>query len=974
MAKTLNLRIAGLFTSQNDFGQKPGMLDVADNIVIDQQDLAQSRKGFDALEFDFPDADDRANRFARYQDVRISHFGENSLAYYDESTGWEVFAGTYDHPDELLARCRFLQANLNFYITTSLGIKKLDAYDGTPVSAGVPRALDLAVSLSGSSGFLTPNIVKAISVKTTNASSILTEISDDDIVDLLVGQYVTGTNIPANSQVQDISLSETVLVTEGELTAASTTLTNVVSTAGVVAGQIVEGNGLLPNTRVVSVSGAGPYDVDIDQAAIQSGTPIVLTFRSDNTVTLSNAATGTGTVTATFSDGSQIGYRLLWGYRDANNNLLRGAPSAMATVTNATGGTRDISAVASIPAGITTSHFYQLYRTAATLGSTISPIDQEQLVAEGFPSSGDITAGFVTILDQTPDSLKGEALYTGSDQEGISQSNYEPPLAKDFCLFKGFVLFANTSLKQQLELTIDGVGSPSGVQVGDVITIAGVAFTAASAEDIAAGEFEVFSAGTPAQNIADTANSFIRVVNRYASNTAVYAYLLSGSGDLPGQMLIEARSAGASSFAVTASAHGSAWTPNLPTSGTSVSSSAETETNAIYVSKFEQPEAVPLVNKFPVGSRSNSILRVVPLRDYVVVFATDGIYRFSGDDLNSFNVQPFDLTTRLVAPESAVPLGNEAWCLSNQGVVSISDAGVQSRSALQIDDKIRELLSLAPDATAAYAFAVGYETDHRYILSVPDSNEDTFCVQQYCFNYYTEAWTRWTRACTAGFVDPIQDLLYLGNGQNEKVVFERKSGTFADYVDEPFPVTIVSSDEDQVVLADASEVVAGDILSQGDDRAEILEVDTDANTVVVNRTVEWTPSDAEILPAIACSIQWKPSAAGDPTEAKQYAEGQIIFREATFTTSILAFLTDIVPSFGEVTVPGGGAGLWGLFPWGLAPWGGVARSRTIRFWIPLDKQYCGSITVKFSVRSGLTSWLLEGISLVVFDESFELGK
>jgi hypothetical protein len=248
------------------------------------------------------------------------------------------------------------------------------------------------------------------------------------------------------------------------------------------------------------------------------------------------------------ANGAEVGYRLLWGKEDANTNVLLGAPSALTTVSNTTGGTRDVQAVATIPSGITTSHFYRLYRTATTPGASTSPVDQEQLVVQGFPSSTDLTNGYITITDQTPDSLKGESLYTGSDEDGIDQANYQPPLAKDFCFYKGYVLYANTSLRQQLSLSIDGVGSPNGVQVGDVITINGVAFTADSSENTATGHFQIYTSGTPAQNIADTANSFIRVVNRYASNTSFYAHLLSGQSDLPGQMLIEARQPGTAIF------------------------------------------------------------------------------------------------------------------------------------------------------------------------------------------------------------------------------------------------------------------------------------------------------------------------------------------------------------------------------------------------------------------------------------------
>ena len=972
--KTLNLNLAGLYTAQNDFGPKGGMLDVANNVVIDQVNLGQCRNGFDALEFNFPNSSDRANRFGVYQDTLVSHFGDDSLGYYSVVDGWHPYAGTFDPPDPLLARCRFLQSNLNFYFTTSLGIYKLDSVFSTPAPAGVPEALDLEVSLSGSSGFFTSNEVKTISAKTTNASAILTYISDDDIVGILIGQIVTGTDIQANSLVTDISLSETVLITEGDLTAGNSSMTNVDSSAGLIAGQIIDMDGVPANTRVVSVSGVGPYTVVMSANAIETAANRPVTFRSDNTVTMSQTATGTATSSITFSDGAQIGYRLLWGIRDANEGVILGAPSALTLISNNTGGTRDTQSIATIPDGITTNHFYQLYRTAETPSLAVSPVDQEQLVVEGFPDNTDLSNGYITVVDQTPDSLKGQALYTGSDVDGIAQANFQPPLAKDFCFFKGYVLYANTEQRQQLKIQIDGVGGSEGVDVGDIITIDGVAFTGASVEDIAAGEFAIVTGGTPAQNIADTANSFIRVVNRYAANTTTYAYLLSGPNDLPGQMLLKVRAPGGAQFSVTASANGDAWTPNLPTTGDSVSSTSEVETNAIYIAKFNQPEAVPIANKKPVGVRSNRILRVVPLRDYVVIFTSDGVYRFLGDGLTSFEVQPFDLTVRLISPESASPLGNEAWCLSNQGVVSVSDAGVQSRSTLQIDDKIRQLLGQAIDSTSFYAFAVGYETDHRYILGVPDSEGDTFCTQEYCLNYFTDAWVRWTRQCSVGFIHPTEDRLYLGNGDNERVVFERKAGTFRDLVDEWNECEIVSSNEFTVVLTDVVGITPGDLLQQGDLQAVILEVDPSDNSLILDQVRAWTPGDALFLYAIACEIQWKPAAAGDPTEAKQCSEGQIIFRQAQFTLGSIDCLTDISPSFSSVSIEGAPAGGFGEVSFGSGPWGGVARSRTKRFYIPADKQYNGSITVRFRIREAQASWLLEGISLVFFDEGFELGN
>ena len=287
------------------------------------------------------------------------------------------------------------------------------------------------------------------------------------------------------------------------------------------------------------------------------------------------------------------------------------------------------------------------------------------------------------------------------------------------------------------------------MQVGDEITFTTFAdsfvLTAAAAEDISAGEFEVFTAGTPAQNIADTANSFIRVLNRFTDNSFVYAYLLSGPNDLPGQMLLEARS-GVLAFDVEADANGDAWTPNIDTAQLS---EAENNKNGLLISKFQEPEAVPRVNLFPVGGIGNIIQRVVPLRDYVVVITTEGLYRLTGQqNLSDFSVNPFDLTVQIVGPETACALGNECWALSTQGAVSISDGGVRIRSGLQINDVLQRLIRQAPNSTREVSFGVPYESDQRYILSLPDSEGDTTCVQQYCYNYITNKWTRWTRIVT----------------------------------------------------------------------------------------------------------------------------------------------------------------------------------------------------------------------------------
>ena len=991
LAKTLTLKLAGLWTSPNDYTTRDGALDVANNIVIDQTDLGQSRRGFE-IEIDnaanalidgyllksFTATDPNASSYDLLT-YRYAAGGPSGLLLVDDA---DTLTGDTEFlPPSPCKVCRMLNWGKYIYVAADTGIKRVSPANSTSEAAGIPQALDVVLSLTGSSGYLVPNETASITADRTSASATLNKISTEDIAQVTIGQVLSGTGIPVGTTVLSITNSAPVVIYSSTLTAGSAVIV-VPSAASLVVGQIVTGEGIPENTRIAPGGIAG-LNITLTNTVIQTGTQNI-TFSSDNTITMSaNATSGAPTTTTvTVSDGTQVAYRMIWGFQNENNGTTVGAPSGFVAITNATGESRNVVVNATIPEGITTDYFYQIYRSPQTVASTVVPPDQMQLVVEGLPSNTDISNGYIQITDQTPDSLKGESLYTGSDVEGISQANYPPPIAVDMCVFRDHTVYLNFTLEHQLKLAIDGVGGSDGVDIGDDITFTSgldsFVVTGAATEDIAAGEFAVVTTGTPAQNIADTAASFIRVVNRYTSNELVYAYLLSGPNELPGQMLIQART-GVSEFTVLASANATAWTPNLDPAQ---ASTADNQKNSMLVSKNNQPEAVPRVNLFRAGGIGNEILRGIALRDYTIILTTGGVYRLTGQTVTDFICEPFDLTVVCVAPETAVALGNECWALTTQGVASISDGGVRLRSALQINSELLALIRRAPNSVRDVSFAVGYETDQRYILALPNEENDTTCSFQYCYNYVTDRWTIWTRDCTAGYVNTTKGL-YLGNAENTNVVKERKNGNYTDYADESFEVDITSFSGLEVTLASVSGITVGDILWQdltaGIVFSEIVAINVPANVVTVNDIITWDPalspaSKTRVYTAIDCAIQWKPNAAGDPSEAKQFSEGQIVFRSPRFATSLLQFATDVYGGFQSVTVAGtSGAFGWGQFPWGNAPWGGDIRPRTLRFYIPQNTQYGGSLITKMTIRSAYSAWQLEGIQIVAFDIGFELG-
>lgn len=970
-----NLKVKGLYTAPNDLSALPeGALDIADDISIDQDNLAECRPGFEQAFEALPLTSDRATRFHYFDGKPIAHFRGNKLAYYDDDIdSWQLYTGDFAHPDQVKGRLRFFEALKNLYFPTANGVYKLDQADNDPVPAGVPSALDLQVVLSGSSGFLGTNQELATTGTTTDSSPNLTVLGSTTGIE--AGQYVSGSDIPDGTTVSSVTPSATVLTSTGNTTAGSTTLSNIPTNAGLAVDQIISGNGIQPGTRLVSISGAGPYSVVLSLAATATGTGVTVVFSSDPVVTLSaNASASASGVSLSFSLGSQVSYRLVFGKRDANNNLTRGAPSQLATVINNTGGTRVVEATATLPAGITEDYFYQLFRSAQTGSAEITPEDDEQQVYEGNPSALDISNGYITITDSTPDSLRGAFLYTSSSQDGIEQQADQPPFCKDACVFKNFTFYANVRFKHRKKLTILGVGSPNGVQAGDELVIGSKTYSAASSEDVFDREFKVFTTGTPSQNIADTASSLMKVINR--SDGDVYARLLSGPNDLPGQLMLEVREVDDDFFLIS-SDRGGAFSPTLPATPGDVFSTQDTYKNGLIVTKYNEPDAAPMVNLLFAGSASKEILRVIPLRSYILVLTEGGLFRLTGDSLSTFKVDPFDPTVILLAPDSAVALSNEVWGLFNQGVCSISDTGVSIRSR-PIENIFRTLIGQAIDTVKEISFAMAYETAHKYLIALPGESGDTICQQIYVFNYLTNSWVKWNRACSGGFVHPEEDKIYLGN-DNSTPSSERKTGTYQDTCDEAFAVEITDIVEftgNTATLVSVAGIAVGDVLYQDESYfSRITAVDAETNIVTIYDTFEdWRTGATQVLPGITSVVQWKPVVFGQPAFEKQVPDGLLHFKRTGFGESEMAFYTDRSQSYEGTEIPGSELGVWGRGPWGPGGFGGVNRPKAIPFIVPRNKQYCSQISPRWTIRSAFSNWALEGLSLSFLMASRDGGR
>ena len=753
---------------------------------------------------------------------------------------------------------------------------------------------------------------------------------------------------------------------------------------------------------------------------------------------------------------NQVAYRMIWGIRDANNNIVVGAPSGRATITNpSTGSTKDVTITFTIPSDVTTSYFFQVYRSTQSGGDTIEPSDDLQLVYENQPTSGEISAKVVTFTDSVPPTLLGASLYTNPNQETIIQANERPPKADYISFWQDCTFFAKCVGKQRRTLTILSAAS---ISYNDTITIAGTVYTARGTEASASGQYslaKVFTTtadttignptltnvastiglkvgrkisgtnipadtyigsigattiglvqsdgvtaqnatgttagvtitvtpntvaygsttSTPAQNIADTAESLIRVINRYASNTSVYAYLLSGYQDLPGQIVIEERGVGASSFAIVASAAGTSFNPVLPTSGTTVSSTNDDFQHQLFFSKKDKPEAVPLLNYKFIGSANNKILAIIPLRTALYILKDkEGIYRLTGTDPSNFQVDLFDSSANLISPDSVAVVNNQIWCLTDQGVTTITDTGV-SVASRPIEDIIFNIIGSARTACQYYSFGVGYETDRKYILWTVSGSADTYATQAYVFNTFTRAFTRWDIPATTAFVNPSDNKLYIGRGDNFYTLQERKAIDYSDYADHTVSVTIVSSSGTSIVLSTNVGVTAGDVIFQNSAFSLVTDVSADGITITVNDSLStWTAGAATVYVAYESKAEYAAVTGGNPGMTKQFSEISYLFKSARFVNGQFGFATDVNGSFEYVDIEGSSSGNWGLFVWGSSPWGGVGVSVPIRTFVPLERQRGTLLRNQFKIRNAYSPWKLNGISVVFTEDDTFTAK
>lgn len=476
-------------------------------------------------------------------------------------------------------------------------------------------------------------------------------------------------------------------------------------------------------------------------------------------------------------DNGAVAYRVTWHRLDNDGVELGGPPSSRLVVRNIAStsgyGAAPAAVVCYIPVpkeigtsnttiAVANGYFWRLWRSQiADLASNL-PDDEMYLVAQKPLTATDVTNGVAEYLDDTTDDFLTGAPTLNTNQnkfpegeEGLLQGTVNadepPPRARALAYWADCMWYGDCYEAPQVTIQLLGTGTTGdALRVNDTITINGVTYTAKATPVLGSNEFKIHYAavndtGSIESNLEATARNLTEAVNRYASNTTVNAYYVSGGAAQPGSFQVITRRA-QGTLNITSSR--AAWSEPL-TTGLTVA--GESMPNVVMFSKKARADAMPTVNRLECGTAQNTVLKLQPYRDRLLIFTTLGIYQAVGSYYGDFSVIPFDLTYRVMGRELVALCDDKVYAWCREGIVECTEGGVRVIS-MPIEPTLNQYLeglnvSTPFDSLLAMskmAFSIAYRLKHRVMFWVPQQynvSQYIGCGTWYCWDTRTECWS-----------------------------------------------------------------------------------------------------------------------------------------------------------------------------------------------------------------------------------------
>lgn len=876
------LQANGLHTFYNNLSQIPeGALLEASNIIIDRNGVVEPRRGFKQYGTISNLSTDRARALFAYKGTILANY-DSKLAFDQNNSGTFVnFNGSYSEVDAGL-RIKGLEANGNFYFTSSDGIKKISATNSSQFNNNVGYIKDagasLALDVTAIINYSTPGFF----LTTSKVAYRVLWAYRDTTNNLVIGapsSSVTVTNI-SSTLTGTVDLSFAI---PDEITSDTPEyFYQIYRTAVAEQGSLPSLDDVNPGDEMYLVYEDYPTPTQLTNRLIDVNDIVPESFREEGALLYTNLNSGEGINQANTRPPLSKDMALFQGsVFYANTRTKYNTTINLLSTSGLTNGTSNF-----IITDGTTTNTYTFYGlpeiTDTTFDTFANTTDGGYFLLH---SAGNLRSYFVW-MDKTGTTTEPSGLDTvGKIPIRVNISSAVS--ANDIASAVNTALnltddFTSTVLGATVTITTTENGNTTDATDG-LIGVGGVFAISVTqqgtGEDIATQKILISGAATPSQQIDTTARSIVRVINQNP-NEIVYAFYNTNTDQLPGQITLVAKdfsigefyllsnsgnqfnpslpsdlsatvATGIGTVTITSAAHGfsngdiivlfgSTTTPNIDgiytisnvtlntfdisttvtvagsafVGATTVNADNEVIPNRVYFSKYQQPEAVPIVNYIDVGPKDKEIKRILALRDSLIILKEDGIYRITGNIAPDWVVNLFDNSALIIAPDTAVILNNQIYALTNQGVTRISDNGVGI-----ISRPIENLIKAVTTDAYSYStvsFGISYETDRAYILYLPTTTNDTQdATQAFRFNTFTNAWTRWDRTNVSGVVNSRDDKLYLGAGSNY-IEQERKNLNRTDQADYEYSLQIPpNSINDTVVgLSSNLNITNGDVILQ----------------------------------------------------------------------------------------------------------------------------------------------------------------
>lgn len=805
--QNLTLQARGLYLTSNPLDAPPGSLSEATNAVIRRRGVVEPRRG------QRPDATVPSSAYvdsmASFEGELIVHTSADALGIRASDTTITAYSGTYTAPAN--NPTRFVEAAGGLYATTNAGPVRLDSPAGAWTAAGEPPGLEGSATTTGTSGWL-PYLSTVgyrlvwgkrdgdgqLMLGAPSGRILLTnEVQNSNPLAFTwarAGAVITATDVAHGLTTGDL----VVIVTSSDTSAIplavySITVTGVdtFTFTGVDAGG-ASGSGTYvgddPGTRDGSITTPIPDGIALDVDFLQVYRTLLTTTGGADPgedmaqvgeffPSLADISAGSMTVTdiASFASGPT-------GYFSPSMGIgLSGAKEQPPLVT-------DMVVFNGYMFGVVQAYRQELILTLLGTGGGTGIQDTDGLIfyedgAEVFRIIGNATedASIGQFLVETMDSAAVNIETTARSIVRVinaySSSNVYAQYVSNVADLPGKILITARRLHVG-QLSVRGINKSScwvprlGIEIAaNAISRTGSTVTAAVGSSLV----QSLSVGLTISLIGvdpspeDPDFPFGTFTITATDPVGTFDYTQAG-----------------------AAVSGSKNYYFFETPDVGVFNQAATGSDYAF-SDLEEPDAWPPRFRYKVGGPNSTLYRIIPQGNALIFFTSDGLFRLTGRTADEFVLLPMDPTVQLVGPKTAIGMGNRAFVLTNQGVISITDLGVEKISEPIDQALLPYYAGTLTELTNEAAFGMGYQTENEYTLFLqsPEAGSGDPPDRAYTFNTQTGTWVgpwefSWAgintnNAVRSAFVNAGDGRLYIAAGT--RLTRERKARNLTDYQD-----------------------------------------------------------------------------------------------------------------------------------------------------------------------------------------------